>query len=194
MITITVLINYRNKENKKGFYSIYMRITLQRKQRYYKIKIPQKVTLQDWSGETDNWVRNTHPYAFEINNKISDMKNQVMDVVKRCYNHNKPINFFAIDRELTRKGDRKVLNDYIRNFIYKPPENIILSDVTWEKYKAFQKHLDAFQPKIMFSDLDDVLVSRFRNYLGKLKGRNGKMNPATIKSYFDKFKVDAFVK
>ena len=188
-ISVTPLINYRNKTNSKGFYSIHLRVTISRRQRYYKIKIPQKIGLKQWSGETDQWVRNIHPYAFEINNKINEKKTVVMNLIKRCYNLSKPVTFYLIDRELNRKGDRAILNDYIMDFIDRPPESVVLTDVTWEKYSAFLKHLNDFQAKIPFSEVDEVLIARFRNHLASLKGRKGKMNPATIKSYFDKFKV-----
>ena len=81
------------------------------------------------------------------------------------------------------------MNDYIKDYITRPPENVVLTEVTWEKYNAFLKHLNDFQSKIPFSEVDDVFIARFRNYLASLAGRNGKMNPATIKSYFDKLKV-----
>lgn len=186
---MTPLINYRNKTNSRGFYSIHLRVTINRQQRYYHVKTPQKVGLKQWSGETDQWVRNSHPYAFEINNKINEKKTVVMNLIKRCYNLNKPVSFYLIDRELNRKGDRSILNDYINDFIKRPPESVVLTEVTWEKYNAFLIHLNEFQAKIPFCEVDEVLIARFRNYLAGLKGRKGKMNPATIKSYFDKLKV-----
>jgi len=188
-ITVEPLINYRNKTNKGGLYSIHLRITINRFQRYYLVKTPQKVSLKDWTGKPESWVKNTHLFAFEINNKIIEKKTLLTDLIKRYYNQNKPITFYAIDRELNRKGDRSILNDYIRNYIDHPPENVILDDITWEKYEAFLTHLNAFQAKIPFSEVDGTLVARFRNYLANLKGRKGKMDPATVKSYFDKFKV-----
>jgi integrase len=188
-ITAEPLINYRNKTNIGGLYPIHLRITINRVQRYYQIKVPQKVSLNQWTGKPEGWVKNTHPFAFEINNKIIEKKSLVNDLIKRYYNQNKPITFYAIDRELNRKGDRSILNDYIRNYIDHPPENVNLDEITWEKYEAFLTHLNAFQAKIPFSEVDGTLVARFKNYLSGLKGRKGKMDPATVKSYFDKFKV-----
>ncbi len=188
-VSVTPIINYRSKINATGLYSIHLRVTINRQRQYYKIKIPQKVSLKQWSGETDQWVRSSHPYAFEINNKINEKKTVVINLIKRCYNLNKPVTFYLIDRELLRKGDRAILNDYIKDYITRPPENVVLTEVTWEKYNAFLKHLNDFQAKIPFTEVDEVFIARFRNYLASLAGRNGKMNPATIKSYFDKFKV-----
>ena len=188
-VTVEPVINYRNKVNKSGVYSIHLRITIDRTQRYYEIKVPEKVKLAQWAGKQEAWVRDNHLYAFEINNKIIEKKKIVTDLVKRFYNQNKQLNFYAVDRELNRKGERSIFNDYVRNYIRQPPENVRLDEATWEKYRAFQKHLDAFQAKILFGEIDGTFVARFKNYLANLKGRKGKMDPATIKSYFDKFKV-----
>ena len=64
-----------------------------------------------------------------------------------------------------------------------------LDPITWEKYEACLTHLNAFQAKIPFDQIDATMVARFRNYLASRKGRKGNMDPATLKSYFDKFKV-----
>lgn len=64
-----------------------------------------------------------------------------------------------------------------------------MDEVTWEKYTACLQHLNAFQPRITFAEIDETLIARFKNYLADLKGRKGKMDPATIKPYFDKLKV-----
>ncbi|MEO7044202.1 MAG: site-specific integrase [Ferruginibacter sp.] len=188
-ITVEPLINFRNLLRKKGEYPIHLRVTIDREQRYYPVKVPKKVLLEQWSGKNDHWVDSSHPYAFEINNRILEMKSKVTELIKRFYNQNKPVSFNVLEQELIRKGDRTILNDYIRNYIDQPPPTVKLDPITWEKYEAFFKHLNNFQPRILFSEVDEMLIARFKNYLANLKGRNGKLNPATIKSYFDKFKV-----
>ena len=87
------------------------------------------------------------------------------------------------------RGERNIFNDYFKNFIRFPPETVKLDSVTWEKYHICLQHLNSFQAKISFSEIDETLIARFKNYLADLKGRKGKMDPATIKSYFDKLKV-----
>lgn len=186
----TPVINWRNAANVTGLYSIHLRIYIHpQPSRYYLIKTPQKVRLEQWTGKDGNWVKNTHPFFFEINNRISELKAKIADLIKRFYNQGKPINFYSIEREILRKGDRAILNDYFRNYIDYPPENVTLDPVTWEKYEAFLMHLNNFNPKIRFGEIDDTLIARIRNYLGDQKGRKGKLEASTIKSYFDKFKV-----
>ncbi|MGV3528140.1 MAG: phage integrase SAM-like domain-containing protein [Flavisolibacter sp.] len=188
-ITVEPLLNYRNKVNKSGRYPIHLRVTINGHQRYYPIKVPLKVAPNQWTGKNDSWVKNTHPYAFEINNKILEKKTIITDLIRRCYTLNRPVSFFHVDRELNRKGDRTVFNDYVRNYIDNPPEHVNLDAVTWEKYEASLGHLNNFQSRILLSEIDASLIARFRNYLLNLEGRKGKMDPATVKSYFDKLKV-----
>jgi hypothetical protein len=75
-------------------------------------------------GKDGSWVKNTHPFAFEINNRISEIKAKIADLTKRFYNHGKTMTFYAIERELLRKGDRAIVNDYFRNYIRQPPETV----------------------------------------------------------------------
>ena len=121
-VGIKVMINYKNKVNLRGLYSIHLRVTADRIQRYYEIKVPQKVSLSEWSGLDDQWVNHTNPYAFEINNKIIDTKKQITDIVRRYYNLNKPISMDIIDREFNHRGERNIFNDYVKNYIRTPPQ------------------------------------------------------------------------
>lgn len=187
---VTPVINWRNAKNIKGAYSIHLRIYIHpHPSRYYAIKMPQKVSLEQWTGKEGSWVKNTHPFSFEINNRIAELKAKITELTKRFYNQAKSINFYSIEREILRKGNRNVLNDYFRNYIDQPPENVKLDPVTWEKYEAFLKHLNNFNPQIRFADVDETMIARMRNYLSQQNGRKGKLDPSTIKSYFDKFKV-----
>jgi integrase len=187
---VTPVINWRGQINKKGLYPIHLRVYINPEpNRYYPVKIPLKVRLDQWSGKEGIWIKDNHPFAFEINTKIAEMKSKITELTKRFYMQNKSINFYVFDREILRKGDRNIFNDYFKNYIEHPPATVNLDDITWEKYRACLLHLNNFQPKISFAEIDEILIARFKNYLSNLKGQKGKMVPATIKSYFDKLKV-----
>ena len=187
---VTPVWNWRNVKNKSEMYPVHLRVYINPLPcRYYPIETPVNVHKDQWSGKDGTWVKNSHPYYFEINNRITELITKIREITKRYYMHNKPITFYALEREITRKGDRSLLNDYFRNYIDHPPENVKLDPVTWEKYEAFLMHLNNFNPKLAFGDIDETMVARIKNYLADQKGRKGKMEPATIKSYFDKFKV-----
>jgi integrase len=186
----TPVINWRNAVNKKGLYPIHLRVYIHPHPcRYYPIKVPQKAGLGHWAGKDPVWIKNPHPFAFEINNRIAELKAKITELTKRFYNQGKPINFYAIERQLLRKGDGAIVNDYFRNYIKQPPETVNLDPVTWEKYSACLWHLDNFIPKLRFSDIDETMIARFKNFLVDQKGRKGKLEGSTIKSYFNKLKI-----
>jgi len=187
---ISVKHNWRKSTNHFGRYGVSIRVYLPGENvRHYPVKIPAKIAYEDWLGRDNHWVKNTHPFYFEINCKIAETINKFNDLVKRYYMQNKPVTFHIIEKELMFRGERNCFNDYFRNYIHRPPETVSLDDVTWEKYRACLFHLNNFQQKITFSQIDETLLARFKNYLANLKGRKGKMELATIKSYWDKLKV-----
>lgn len=188
--TISVKHNWRKLANQNGCYGIHIRVYLSGEQaRHYPVKIPAKVASDQWLGKENHWVKNTHPFYFEINCRIAETVNKLNDLVRRYYIQNKPVTFYVIEKELMLRGERNIFNDYFQNYINHPPETVSLDEVTWEKYRACLFHLNNFQEKISFSQIDETLIARFKNYLSNLKGRKGKMDPATIKSYWDKLKV-----
>ena len=82
---INVLLNWRKEKNLTGKYSVYLRITLNRISKYYTIQLPEKVREDHWTGVEDAWVKKTHPFSFEINNKIQEKKFALHELIKRCY-------------------------------------------------------------------------------------------------------------
>ncbi len=159
---IAVVFNWRNEKNKSGLYSIHLRITIDRDSRYYKIPLPQKVSVVQWAGKEDSWVKN-HPFAFEINNKIIEKKNLVNEQIKRSYNFNKPLTFDATLRFLQKKGDSNSFYDYMKGFIANPPEK--LEGNTIKKYNTCLSHLQNFRKQLFFSDIDSIFIRDFYRYM-----------------------------
>ncbi len=182
--TVAVVLNYRNQKFKSGMYPIHLRITLNRKSIYLPIQIPQKIEAQDWNvkNKGENYVKNTHPFAFEINQKIIELKSKANDVIKRHYLQNKSITFDAILQQLNRNSAKLTFNEFAAEYIKNPKEKFELATIT--KYNTFLKHLNDFNKQIHFNDLTPELVVNFRTHL------EVKLNLAgsTMKSYFDKFK------
>lgn len=184
-LTVKPVINYRNKTSKSGLYSIYIRITIERESRFIKLDKAPKISKNDWNknsrGSYGNYVKNSHPLSFEINQEIQEFLDKIMKIIKRNYSNN--LSFTELLKELKRKGDSSIFNDYVREYIKNPHQK--LDDSTLEKYKFFLKHFDNFNPKVRFNDLNSKLISDFQKYLQITKSLGG----ATVKSYFDKFKV-----
>jgi site-specific recombinase XerD len=176
--TLEVVFNWRNEANKKGLYSIHLRITINRDSRYYKIPLPQKVSRVQWAGKEDGWVKN-HPFSFEINNKIREKKNVVNDIIKKSYTLNKPLGFEAIFRHLEKKGSAQSFYDYMTDFIKNPPEK--LEEATIKKYNTALSHLKEFKKELFFADIDNLLIRDFHKFLQSTKDLQG----ATCKKYME---------
>lgn len=125
----TVVFNWRNRENITNQYFIHLRITIDRKAKYCPIPLPLKITPEQWSGRNDHWVKTTHPYAFEINDKIKEKKAIVSDLIKRHYLANKDLSFEVIDRHLKKKGDPLSFIEYMKEYIRNPPEKLELGTI-----------------------------------------------------------------
>ncbi|SEW15050.1 phage integrase SAM-like domain-containing protein [Chitinophaga arvensicola] len=188
--TVTPLHNWRNKKNKSGCYKIHLRVYIDGLRDYYEVKSPRKIPEADWADKSGMWVKNTNPFAYEVNQEIRRMIGVIEELERRLLQQGRKLTFFHLDKEFGFKGNREIFNDYFKNYMKKPPPTAVLTDVTWEKYSGFVYHLDQFNPAIRFDEIDWEMVARIRNFM--VAQRNDKGNllaPSTVKSYFDKFKV-----
>lgn len=179
---IAAVLNWRNDQNKSGLFSVYLRITINRIARYHKIQIPQKIREDEWTDTEDCWVKNSHPFAFEINNKIREKKNIVHDLIKRSYNFNKRITFEMVFSHLKRKGDRNSFYEFMHLYIKNPPEK--LEENTIKKYATCLNHLKAFRKQLFFADIDNLLIRDFHKYMQTELNLQG----AACKKYMEAFK------
>ncbi|MFM2337478.1 MAG: hypothetical protein RL115_671, partial [Bacteroidota bacterium] len=132
--TVSVVINWRNEVNANNCYSVYLRMTLNRVSSYYKIPLPQKVKLNQWSNKDGAWVKNTHPFSFEINHKIAEKRTAVIDLIKRSYTYNKPLSLQQILNHIKPKAGRRLFTDFFQNYIHRPP--VPLKGNTIKKYNT----------------------------------------------------------
>jgi site-specific recombinase XerD len=178
---IAVVLNWRNQVNTSGKYSVHVRITIERESKYFKIKVPAKVSQIQWAGKEDQWVKN-HPFAFEINNKIIEIKSSLNEQIKRAYNFNKSLSFDMIFKHLKRKGNSDSFYDYMQAFIDSPPEKLELNTI--KKYKTCLLHLIEFRKKLHFSDIDNIFMRDFHRFLQNDK----KLVGSTCHKYMQSFK------
>lgn len=123
-----------------------------------------------------------HPFAFEINNKITEKKMLVHELIKKYYYLNKPLSFPVIFRQLKRRGDANSFLEYMQLYILDPPEK--LHENTLKKYETCLKHLTKFRSSIYFNEIDQALIQDFYKYLQVTL----KLGGPTIKKYFDALK------
>ncbi len=179
---IAIVWNWRNQYNIKGDYSVHLRITINRISKYFKILLPKKVSREEWAGKDDAWIKPNHPFSFEANNKITEKKMLVHELIKKYYYLNKPLTFHIIFQQLKRRGDSNSFLQYMQFYITDPPEK--LHENTLKKYQTCLKHLSIFKPTIYFNEIDQMLIQDFYKYLQV----NLKLGGPTIKKYFDALK------
>ena len=160
--TISVVFNYRNTKTFSGLYPIFIRITINRTSKYVLIPIPQNISKSEWNPKNNgvNYIKNSHPYAFEINEKIREFRNKAIEVVKRCYNQNKTITFESVIQQIQSKNKENTFNAFVEEYIKNPKEKFEPATIT--KYKSFSKHLNGFNKKIYFNDITPELVVNFK--------------------------------
>lgn len=178
---ISVVHNWRNEKNKSGLYSVYLRITIHRESQYYKIPVPLKVSVKQWCGKDDNWVKD-HPFYFKINSKIIEKKSILNELIMRSYNLNKPLNFENVFNHLKKKGDGNSFFDYMKDFIANPPERLEINTI--KKYNTCLSHLKEFRKQIYFSDIDNSLLKEFYKSMQVKKDLQG----VSCKKYMEAFK------
>ncbi len=66
-------------------------------------------------------------------------------------------------KQLKRKDDSSLFNNFVRQYINDRPEK--LEEATWEKFEGFLKHLNDFNPKVSFSEVDESMIRDFKKYL-----------------------------
>lgn len=179
---ISVVLNWRNEQNVKGMYSVYLRITINRISKYYKIETPQKVRPDEWANHEDFWVKNTHPFAFEINSKIQEKKAIIQELIKRGYNFKKTVTFESIFSHLRQKGDRNSFYVFMQNYIKNPPEK--LEPNTIKKYSTALTHLKGFRKELFFCDIDNGLIRDFSRFMQV----DLKLGGAAARKYMEAFK------
>ncbi len=180
--TISVVLNWRNDKNKRGLYSVYLRSTIDRDSKYLKIAVHQKIARSQWNAADDNWVKSSHPFAFEINHKILEKKNAAIDLVKRSYMFNKPISFQTFFSIMNRKGDRHSFYDFMQRYIDRPPEK--LEENTLKKYRTALSHLKKCRPQLQFAAIDAKMIYDFHQYMQNELNLEG----AACKKYMEAFK------
>lgn len=179
---IAVVLNWRNETNKSELYSVHIRIKINNTARYYKIDTPQKIKLSEWSGKEDAWIKPSHPFSFEINNKIVEKKTIINDLIKRSYNFNKSLTIESILQHLNKKGNSNSFVDYMQSFINKPPEK--LEENTIKKYRTTLSHLQKFKKQIFFHDIDNLFIQDFYRFMQTELSLQG----GACKKYMEAFK------
>ncbi len=136
----------------------------------------------EWSGLEDAWVKPSHTFAFEINNKIREKKNILNELIKRSYTFNKSISLESLFSHLKRKGDRHSFYDFMQLYIDRPPEK--LEENTLKKYRTTLTHLKKHRSQLQFADIDSKMIGDFHRFMQMKLNLEG----AACKKYMERSK------
>jgi Arm domain-containing DNA-binding protein len=89
--TYTPVWNWRNRVNKKKRYKVHICIYLNQDREYCAVPTPLNVAKAEWDNRPNSWVKNTHPYAFEINQTIKEKLDLLTDLNKRYFQAKKSL-------------------------------------------------------------------------------------------------------
>lgn len=92
-----------------------------------------------------------HPFAFEINNKIIELKGQINEYIKRTFNFNKPLTVENIIAHLTNKGENKSFLEFMDRYIKRLAEKLELNTI--KKYATTLTHPKKVQTRNVFSEM-----------------------------------------
>ena len=149
--------------------------------KYHPIEVPRQVRAEEWAGKPNSWVKNTHPFAFEINNRIKETIDLLDELIKRYFNAKKNLTYPIVFKELQKNNNANLFNTYFDEARKDPPET--LDGETMKRYKACLGHLNTFNPAISFHELSDQLFQSFKKHL-ETEGLAG----STINGYFNAIK------
>jgi len=178
-ITYTAIINRNNINNKGGRHSIFIRVTFDRQSKYFNLK--EKIEEKHWSGKENRWIKDSYPFAFELNSIIKKKIDLLHAYEYRQKAFGNAISLQAITEYFHKKADPNIFNEFVNDFMKKVRGKSLN---TLKKYKTFVNYLNEFNPKIQFNQLNEIFFQSFATFLQK-KGMMG----ATVIKYFDPFKV-----
>lgn len=174
------VLNKNNRKNKTGKHSIFIRVTVDRQSKYF--NLGERVEEKYWSGKDNRWIKDSHPFAFELNSIIK----KKLEILHRYEYRQKlfgnGISLQGISEFFYKKADANIFNEFVDEYMRKTLRGKALNTI--KKYRTFVSYLHEFNPSITFSQLSEDLFQEFAAWLTK-KGLRG----VTIDKYFDPFKV-----
>jgi hypothetical protein len=153
-----VVINPFNRRNKKGEYSIMIRVTLGKQVKYLNTRI--KIMLKYWKGKEPNWIKESHPQERYINAIIKQKKDLLYEHAMRLHFLRKPVTMHGMVEFYKKKGDPHSFIDFVKHHVYKNSA-YKSSYNTWKKYKTFAWLIEEYNPHLQMGQLEEKEYQRY---------------------------------
>lgn len=183
-MNLSAVFNRNKLKNKSGKYTVNIRVNIDGKSDYLTIPGFPKLESKFWD-ENKKCVSSAHPFHLKLNGIIKKEQSKIeqfhIDQLDKGKIPNLSDTRYFYENQKERESFNLFVAKNIRNYIKKNE----LEHRTYQAYNTFRSHLDEFNPEIRFYQLSRDLVSDFNQFLLIRK----KLNGATRKKYFDKFKT-----
>lgn len=157
-ISFKFVHNPKNHVNKKLEFFIQVRITLERKTKYFTISELPKIPLKYWSGRENRWVKESFSQGARINSYLISKVAALNEFLVLSKTTGKIVTFDLIRSRFFMKGEIETLNDYYRSFIKK---HSFESSRTRQAYQTTLSNLDEFNPSVSFNSISESLINEF---------------------------------
>ena len=157
---------------KNGQYPIYLRVTINRKSKFY--STPFSCKLSEWNkdqGEFNSKFRNSHSY----NITLREIKNKASDTIKNLEEEYENYNLILFDKYYVKKDfDKLTFQEFFKNEIEKLSDNgqinySISMKETLNALINFKKDLSQHK----FENIDYQFLSEFETFLRKRGANDG---------------------
>lgn len=193
MAGITFNFELNNKPNKDSTYSIYLRITQNKKHKRIKMDIALK-RLEDFNkkAKAGNWIRTSEPNATKWNDELE----RELEKVKSTYRDLKSSGLASKEKIVSVVTTNWVTPSFIEYAEIRTKE--IFNEGSYrnyKKYNGFCRKLRAFVGignDLLFNELTPALLSKFESYLYTLRNernKESKLHPNTIAVNLKVFKA-----
>jgi site-specific recombinase XerD len=154
------IINKENRSNKSGLYSLYIRITLDRKSIY--LKLDQKIDATTWLGKDGKWIRDSNPLAFQINSLIRSKITSLQEYEIKQRLANNTVTLDKLQKAFSVKGDMACVNDYFKDWIGKQKGK---TNGTIKVYRVALMNFNLYNEKLFFNQIDETYPQKFADWL-----------------------------
>jgi len=162
--TIKIIIREDYKV-KNDLQSVFLRLTIDRKQKYYNLYTP--VPGKYWTGDkSKGWVLKNCPDSYDINFLIDDKFNRANNIILDFKKDNRPLTFFDFEIQFFSTINNK--NSFYEFCIDVIKENTgKYSKETQRTYTSQITKLKQFKKELQFNDVTDTFIHKYELFMIK---------------------------
>lgn len=127
------VLNKNNRKNKTGKHSIFIRVTVDRESKYF--NLGERVEEKYWSGKDNRWIKDSHPFAFELNSIIKKKLEILHKYEYRQKLFGNGISLQGISEFFYKKADANIFNEFVDEYMRKTLRGKALNTI--KKYRTF---------------------------------------------------------